>query len=69
MLTVVSDDNASFLQRTLLLEFLLPDGAGAMPDGAGAMPDGAGAMRDGAGAQPLAAVAASDMPVPTMRPQ
>ena len=28
VLTIVSDDNGSFLQRTLLLEFLLPDGAG-----------------------------------------
>ena len=31
VLTVVSDDNGSFLQRTLLLEFLLPDGAGTPP--------------------------------------
>ena len=28
VLTLVSDDNDSFLQRTLLLEFLLPEGAG-----------------------------------------
>ena len=30
VLTLVSDDNGSFLQRTLLLEFLLPDGAGRL---------------------------------------
>ena len=50
VLTVVSDDNASFLQRTLLLEFLLPEGAGRTQG-------------------PLAAAAASDVPLPIMRPR